>query len=131
MTYLNFIIGVAVCCLLGMFWFIKGNIKERPKSTIIITMAVLIFLITGATIIKTYRDYTSYISNAQGVIISNVAFAIFLDFSVLIIGGLFLYLANQMYLADQADQFAQGKITDAKKQAAEIIKDAKSSPKSK
>ncbi len=131
MTYLNFIIGVAVCCLLGMFWFIKGNIKERPKPTIIITMAVLIFLITGATIIKTYRDYTTYISNAQGVIISNVAFAIFLDFSVLIIGGLFLYLANQAYLADQANQFEQGKITDAKKKAAEIVKNAKSPPKSK
>ena len=131
MTYLNFVIGVAVCCLLGMFWFIKGNIKKSPKSTIIITMAVLIFMITGATTIKTYRDYTTYISNAQGVIISNVAFAIFLDFSVLIIGGLFLYLANQMYLADQSNQFEQEKITDAKKKAAEIIKKAKPSGKSK
>ncbi len=131
MTYLNFIIGVAVCCLLGMFWFIKGNIKKSPKATIIITMAILIFLITGVTIVKTYRDYTTYISNAQGVIISNVAFAIFLDFSVLIIGGLFLYLANQVYLADQANRFEQGKIAEAKKKAAEIIKNAKPSDKSK
>jgi len=128
MTYLNFIIGVAVCCLLGMFWFIKGNIKESPKSTIIITMAVLIFLITGVTIAKTYRDYTTYISNAQGVIISNVAFALFLDFSVLIIGGLFLYLANQIYLADQ---FEQEKIAEAREKAAEIVKGSSPSDKSK
>lgn len=94
--------------------------KSEPKKTIILTMVFLIFLITLAITVKTYKDYTVYISASQEVIISNIAFALFLDFTVLIIGGLFLYLANQFYLPDK---LAQAKVEEAKKQAEEKIKE--------
>ncbi len=117
MSYLYYISFLAVFCLVCLLWFIRNNLKTRPKATIIVTMAILIFFITGATILKTYSDYKTYISDIQGVLVSNITFAVFLDFSVLLIGGLFLYLANQVYVADE---FETKKIAEAKKKAAEI-----------
>ncbi len=84
---------------LGLFWFMIRNVKNNPKTTIIITMAGLIFLITILTIVKTYTDYQQFINNpaASSVLLTNLSLALFLDFSILMIGGLFLYLTNQLY----------------------------------
>lgn len=120
-TSMHVILILAVVCILGIMWTLTRNLKSHPKAAIIIVTAILIFFITGATIIKTFKDYDTYITASQGVLISNITFAIFLDFSVLIIGGLFLYLANQMYLVEQLEE---EKIEEARKKAAEKIKDA-------
>lgn len=78
---------------------LRKHLKENIRATIVLTMAALIFVITVITIIKTYHDYQNFLANitSHDVIISTIVFALFLDFSVLIIGGLFLYLANQLY----------------------------------
>jgi glucan phosphoethanolaminetransferase (alkaline phosphatase superfamily) len=85
-----------------IIWPLRKNLTRNPKLTIILTMAALIFIITIFTIIKTYRDYQDFLVNitSHEVIISNIVFALFLDFSILMIGGLFLYLANQLYTSD-------------------------------
>ncbi|MBI5789695.1 MAG: hypothetical protein HZA78_12660 [Candidatus Schekmanbacteria bacterium] len=113
--------GIAVCCLMVIAWLLKNNLKKRPRPTIIIIMALLIFMITTATIAKTSRDYKEYIAERHGVMITNITFAVFLDFSVLIIGGLFLYLANEIYLTDKIEE---EKLDEAKKLAEEKLREA-------
>jgi amino acid transporter len=80
----------------------RRYLRENLKATIVLTMAALIFIITVITIVKTYHDYQNFLANitSHQVIISTIAFALFLDFSILMIGGLFLYLANQLYTSD-------------------------------
>lgn len=57
------------------------------------------------TILKTYMDYQLFIDkDLSSKVLSNISFAVFLDFSVLIIGGLFLYLSNQFYVASVEEE---------------------------
>ncbi len=91
-----------VAVLFLVIWPFRQHLKTNFKATIVLTMAALIFIITTIAIIKTYQDYQNFLTNitSHDVIISNIVFALFLDFSILMIGGLFLYLANQLYTSD-------------------------------
>ena len=94
--------GILGVVLLLLLWLMRSHLKRSPKVTITITMAGLIFAINVAVLVKTYMDYKLFLAmeNAPSRLIPNIAFAVFLDFTVLIIGGLFLYIANQLYLSD-------------------------------
>ena len=98
------VIAVVFIALVLFFlsWSLRQHLKKNLKATIVLTMAALIFIITTLTIVKTYQDNQDFLANitSHEVIISTVAFALFLDFSILMIGGLFLYLANQLYTSD-------------------------------
>ena len=98
----SLVVGVLGSILVLIFWLLRKHINKHPKLTITITMAGLIFAISLGTIAKTYLDYKEFLElgNVPSRLISNVVFALFLDFTVLIIGGLFLYIANQLYLSD-------------------------------
>ena len=103
MLMLGFLVaGILGIVLLLLLWLTRSHIKRSPKVTVTITMAGLIFVINVAVLVKTYLDYKQFLAmdNASHRLIPNIAFAIFLDFTVLIIGGLFLYIANQLYLSD-------------------------------
>ncbi len=101
--FVNMIIIFFVLAIIAAaIWPLRKNLKKNFKGTLIVTMALLIFSITIFTVIKTYWDYKNFLANiaSHELIMSNIAFAVFLDFSILIIGGLFLYLANQLYICD-------------------------------
>ena len=102
MIMLGFLIaGVLGIILITLVWLNRNRLKQSPKLTITITMAVLIFAINLAVVVKTYFDYKKFLEmeNASIQLIPNLAFAVFLDLTVLVIGGLFLYIANQLYIS--------------------------------
>ncbi len=107
------IIFIAVVLFL-VVWPFRQHLKTNFKATIVLTMAALIFIITTIAIVKTYQDYQDFLANitSHQVIISTIVFALFLDFSILMIGGLFLYLANQLYTSDFIDLDTKGPAAD-------------------
>lgn len=120
------VIAFIAVVLFAAVWSLRRHLRKNIKATIVLTMAALIFIITTVSLVKTYRDYQDYLVNitSHEVITSNIIVALFLDFSVLMIGGLFLYLANQLYLSDFVE-------SDAKKSISESLSEQKQHPKHK
>jgi glucan phosphoethanolaminetransferase (alkaline phosphatase superfamily) len=107
-----------ILTLFLIIWPLRQHLKKNPKATIVLTMAALIFIITTFTIVKTYGDYKDFLANiaSHEIIISNIVFALFLDFSILMIGGLFLYLANQLYTSDFINAESKKPLTNPSKE---------------
>ncbi len=118
------VIAFVAVVLFIAIWSLRRHLRKNLKATIVLTMAALIFIITTVSLVKTYRDYQDYLINiaSHEVITSNIIVALFLDFSVLMIGGLFLYVANLLYLSDFVEP-------EAKKSISESLSEQKQSSK--
>ncbi|MFQ5647086.1 MAG: hypothetical protein ACE5GM_09160, partial [bacterium] len=104
--WIDYLAGALIAGFIGYtIFYLRNHLRKRSRSTIIIIMAIIIFTITMITILKTYMDYQLFIDkDLSSKVLSNISFAVFLDFSVLIIGGLFLYLSNQFYVASVEEE---------------------------
>jgi glucan phosphoethanolaminetransferase (alkaline phosphatase superfamily) len=115
-TNFNVVVVAFIAIVLFLVvWPLRRQLKKNSKAAIVLTMAALIFIITTIAIVKTYQDYQAFLANiaSSDVIISTIVFALFLDFSILMIGGLFLYLANQLYTSSFMDMEPKFPAADA------------------
>lgn len=77
-------------------WNFKNNAREKPQSSVIVTIAIFVFLILILMVMKIYNDYQLYISITQYS--ADIGFALITDLFILAIGMCLLYLNNFLFL---------------------------------